>query len=351
MRGFKLILSVILIIAVTSTFFISSPKYHAESSSDAFKLRELGILTYSPADYNKDGTINDIDFNSYTTRNASLFDIINIMLKLLNKDKAASAYNGADPVPDGEPPSFEHAHSIITYIIEHPEYGFSTYFTGNYGASLNSMGNSAGPNSAVVSSNLLYKALLIALGYKEGTDFNNSNILTKAESAGFTNVIDESSITYNELSRVVFESLNMEKKDGEILSLFLARNNPYFNEKAVKLGLVSFFPAVLPAFDGGTLIVDSYYTQTLEHPDGSGKYTEWEARYENVNLSETETYKEKLSNAGWKVEAVYEKSSGSGSEKTTDRFYVFSITHNSTNYFAVLTYNESTKNAHLWLAA
>ena len=76
MRGFKLILSVILIIAVTSTFFISSPKYHAESSSDAFKLRELGILTYSPADYNKDGTINDIDFNSYTTRNASLLTLL-----------------------------------------------------------------------------------------------------------------------------------------------------------------------------------------------------------------------------------------------------------------------------------
>jgi hypothetical protein len=309
------------------------------------------VLLYSAADYNNDGSVNDIDFTAFGSRNASLLDTVYIMLKLSNKDKDALSLNSTVPAPDGTPLNFNHIINLKTYITAHSEYGFDKYFKGNFAASPNDQGSYAAPGTSSVSSLQLYKALLITLGYKENVDFNDSTILTKCTAVGFKNVRNLSSINYMILSDIVYESLFLNKKDGEVLSLFMSRNNSYFNNSAIKMGLVSFFPGHLPAFEGGSLVVDSYKTQTLASPAGSGQYTEWEARYTNVKLADADAYKNLMTSTGWKTDAVYTKTTGTGTAATTDRYYVYSRTVEGISYFSIFTLNEASGNAHLWLAA
>lgn len=355
MRVAKRICAIILTLFIISTIFILSPIYSIEPApeeSNLSKLDKLGVLVYIPSDYDYDGYIRDTDKIEFSNKKISLIDIINIELVLTNNLKSATSFTGKEPNKPGEPLSFDHVVSIASFMKSAPaaaSLGFKDRFNGNFAASPNNNNKYASTSTTNVPSSELYKALLIALGYKENIDFNYSNVLTYAaqSSVGFKNVLNVPSLNYSQLADIVYESLSLKKKNGEMLGQFVANNNAYFNSAAVDLGLVkSLFPSPVPVFNAGTFVKGSYNSQTLNLADGSGTYTEWEASYTGVTLASADAYKKTMSDAGWTVESVYDKTAGS----TTERFFVFSKTVNAKSYFVVLSVNTSTTSAYLWVA-
>ncbi|MDO8685857.1 MAG: esterase, partial [Clostridiales bacterium] len=166
MTNLKKLLAVIIVVAMMAT--LGLPALAAEMT-DAEICKTIGILKGS-------GTGVDAD---YLAADTTRLQAVILTLRFMGKEADALAYEGTDSFSDAADVWWAGGQKILAYLKANPDLGWIGYTDGTF------------KPTSVASAKMIYKVLLVALGYVEGVDFTWANVLSFAASKGLFKVADK----------------------------------------------------------------------------------------------------------------------------------------------------------------
>lgn len=217
MRNLKKLLAVLVSVAVMLTAVI--PAFAAEAAKTPAQIAEqLGVL--------KGGTDGVTD--AYLALGTKRIQAAIMLLRLKGLEETARAYTESTVnFKDAKDVSGDTV-NLLAYLKNTASLGWQGGPSGNFT-----------PN-ADATPQMLYKALLEALGYKQGTDFEYSDVLGFAKALGMGDIASKTKITNGDLATAVVEALGAKMKDSnQTLAEKMAEDNTTFATKAAELGLIN----------------------------------------------------------------------------------------------------------------
>jgi hypothetical protein len=210
MKNLKKLLAVIIAVALMATMVV--PAFAAESDlSDAEICEILGMLKGSG-----EGVTEEY-LASATERNQAAI----MFLRLLGLEEEALAFDGEDNFDDAEELGWAGGRAILAYLKANPELGWIGD-GGNFKPREN------------IDAKSYYKVMLEALGYKQGVDFEWSEVLDFAAEKGLAAIADVDELTNADIATATVEALSATVKDEDITLI----------EKLIEDGIVSLDDAV-----------------------------------------------------------------------------------------------------------
>jgi hypothetical protein len=255
MRNLKKLTAVLLAVVFAVSLMVPS---FAEAGGSAGILADLDILRGTG-----DGVTPD-----YLASSPTRYQAARMFLRLKGLEAEAIAYAGTDNFSDVDGLSAENK-AMLAYLKDNPELGFLGYDDGTF------------KPLQVITAAELYKVLLTAMGYTQGTDFEWADVKTFAESKGLSALYNKTTITVDDFAIGVVEALKAE--NGKMTKA-LVDAGKLDGTKAAEKGLYTpttittvVNPADVPVAIGGTPELPAVVS--VELSDGSTKEVAvtWEA--------------------------------------------------------------------------
>lgn len=219
MRNLKKFLAVVVAIAVMMTAMVPAfAADAAEISADAQVVKTIKVLTGG----------NDGVTPEYLAKSTERIQAAYILLKLVGKYEEATKFDATDKATfaDANLVGFAEGKNVLAYLKAHPEYGFTGYVSGKFGV------------TDTILPQQLYKVLLQALGFVQGTDYEYAEILDFAADKGLTKLADLNKLTNDGVATGIVEALKATEKGGKTLVEKLIADKVIAQEDAVTAGLV-----------------------------------------------------------------------------------------------------------------
>lgn len=212
MKNLKKLLAVALSLAILLTLTV--PVMAAEMTA-AQKVELLGVLL---------GEGNGVD-SAYLSKATTRVQGAVLLLRLLDKEDEAKAYAGTDNFVDVV--GNEWYAPIAAYLKANPSLGFVGY-------------NNKFEATRLMTGNELYKVLLTVLGYKQGVDFEWSEVADFAASKGLVALENPNDPIANvDVADAILEALQAEMTDGVVLIDYLIAEGIVSAADANAAGLIS----------------------------------------------------------------------------------------------------------------
>jgi hypothetical protein len=169
-------------------------------------------------------------------------------LRLTGKEAEAKTYTNGTHFNDSYLVAFEEGRNMLSYLRNHPEYGWQGDQNGNMD-----------PNG-LVTPQAIYKVSLTVLGYRSGIDFKWEETLSFAEGIGLTILTNRRmNLTNNDLAYVLVETLKATPKDKtKTLCEVLIDQGVIDRQLARSVSMIpdSTRNELLPYHEGGPLIAE-----------------------------------------------------------------------------------------------
>jgi len=226
MTKLKKLLAVIIVVAFMATFGL--PALAAEMT-DAEKCETIGILQGSGSGVDAD----------YLAADTTRLQAAILTLRFLGKEAEALVFEGTDSFTDDAVVAWAQGRNLLGYLKANGELGWLGYPDGSF------------KPTGIASAQMLYKVLLVALGYEEGVDFTWASVLTVAASKGLLAVADMDIMTNNDTAIAIVEALNAATKADADITLV---------QKLVDDGIIDANDAVAAGFEITPSIVSAAQT-------------------------------------------------------------------------------------------
>lgn len=219
-KQFKTI-SFLIILSLVLNFFITGlvrNDVYAASKTPYLVCEELGILQ-------GDGegvTIEYLSKDTIRLQGAIMY------LRLKGLEEEALSYTGITNFSDANEVSWSGGRAILSYLYNHPELGWIGDEKGYFN-----------PN-AVMSTEALYKVLLVSLGYEQGVDFEWSEVENFAGNHGLDAGVYYDKVNNDLFAKVIVEALETTMKNGELFAQHLVDISLIELGQAVELGIINF---------------------------------------------------------------------------------------------------------------
>lgn len=191
MRNLKKLLAVVVALCVLFTFTIPAFADTATEKTAAQIAEDLGVLK-------GDG---DGVTDAYLAKGTTRIQAAILYLRLLGLEDEAKAETSTDNFEDAANMAWAEGKAILAYLKNNPELGWQGD-TINFGAQ----------NPATAQ--MLYKAILTALGYVQGVDFEYADAITFAGEKGLTAIASVTELTNDDVAAALVEALSANIKDG-----------------------------------------------------------------------------------------------------------------------------------------
>lgn len=190
MKNLKKLLAVIVSICVLATFTV--PAFAAETvKTDAEICADLGVLKGE----NSGVTTEYLALGTTRLQAAILY------LRLIGKEAEALAFTGTETFDDADEVTWAGGKAILAYLKANPSLGWQ------------GDGTNFDPNSQTTAQEL-YKVMLTAMGYVQGTDFEYANTIAFAAEKGLKLKAADGAISNDDTATILVEALKANLKDG-----------------------------------------------------------------------------------------------------------------------------------------
>jgi hypothetical protein len=188
----KLIALVLAFALVFSSFTAAFADTTTAIPVDAQAAKDLGMLVGSGSGVT----------TAYLNETPTRLQTAIMFLRLKGLEQAALSYTGTTNFADANLVAWAGGKNIMAYLNNNPQLGWA-----GVGA------NTFNPNAAVDAASY-YKVMLESLGYKQGTDFEWTNVIAFAATKGLTKVATATNYTVNSLATATIEALKATIKGG-----------------------------------------------------------------------------------------------------------------------------------------
>ncbi|WP_113672756.1 Ig-like domain-containing protein [Vallitalea guaymasensis] len=137
---------------------------------------------------------------SYLSKSTTRLQAAIMTLRLKGLEKEAMEYSGSETFKDADEISWKYGKAILAYLKANPELGWI------------GSNNKFRPNE-LISAKAYYKVMLELLGYKQGEDFEWSNIISFAKSKGLEKIADVDELTNKYLAIATVEALEANNSE------------------------------------------------------------------------------------------------------------------------------------------
>lgn len=185
MRNLKKLVAFIVTIAMIATFAI--PAFAVEAQTDAEICTDLGVLQGDGSGVTAE----------YLAKGTTRLQSAILYLRLLGLEDEALAETGTETFADADLVDWAGGKAILAYLKANPELGW----VGD--------GTNFDPLSATTAQ-MLYKVMLTALGYAQGTDFEYADTITFADGKGLNSKADDTEISNDDTAAILVEALKAE---------------------------------------------------------------------------------------------------------------------------------------------
>ncbi len=192
MRNLKKLLAVVVAICVLATMTI--PAFAAETKTDAQIVEALGVLKGDGAGVT----------DTYLAKGTNRYQAALLYLRLLGLEDEALAETSTENFEDAKL-IYAAGQKVLAYLKANPDLGWK---------GVDAAGKNFEPTNPA-SAQMIYKVMLEALGYKQGTDFEWADVLTFAADKGLSKIADVTSLTNGDLAIAIVEALNAKVKDSD----------------------------------------------------------------------------------------------------------------------------------------
>lgn len=328
MKVRKVFICILLLVVITVTGISSSSVLKAENNYAVEILKKLYL--YSAPNSDED---------------ISYFDCALMVLACRDLQKTVLGTSGDSLITFSGSLTNDQAASVRDFFYSNEEYGMKKYFRGSVSALPPTFQKTQILTSeSSVSAPVVYRTVLVCLGYVPGEDFKDTDedAISFASKQGFNSdfMISGNSVSYSQFAEVIYEALFINVKGGDTLLKKLAAENASIKTAAENLGMFDTVSTSLPEFTGGSMVAGSY-------KEINGEYTECEVTYSKVTASNVSQYLTLLKSKGWLSLTSYRKSTSSGK---SEYHYVFQKMINSSEYIAVIVYDDVSNSVRLWYA-
>ncbi len=218
MRNLKKLLAVIITVAMLATLMV--PAFAEENSLSAAEIcAKLGMLR---------GTTGEVT-DEYLASDLSRHQMAIMFLRLRGLEEEANAFDGTDNFDDADEIKYAEGRAVMAYLKAHPELGF----VGSEGKFM--------PLKNVEAQEY-FKVMLVALGYKQGEDFEWADVLSFAAEHGLpsaANYENKQYLTPADVAEITVEALKAEDAEGNILVEKLIALGAIDEEVAIEVGLIA----------------------------------------------------------------------------------------------------------------
>jgi hypothetical protein len=188
----KLIALVLAFALIFSSFTAAFADTTTAIPVDAQAAKDLGMLVGSGSGVT----------TAYLNETPTRLQTAIMFLRLKGLEQAALSYTGTTNFADANLVAWAGGKNIMAYLNNNPQLGWA-----GVGA------NTFNPNAAVDAASY-YKVMLESLGYKQGTDFEWTNVIAFAATKGLTKVATATNYTVNSLATATIEALKATIKGG-----------------------------------------------------------------------------------------------------------------------------------------
>ncbi len=271
MRNLKKLLAVVVAICVLATMTI--PAFAAETKTDAQIVEILGVLKGDGAGVT----------DTYLAKGTNRMQAAQLYLRLIGLEDEALAETSTDNFDDANL-VYAGGQRVLAYLKANPDLGW-----GGVGA------NKFEPTGAA-SAQMIYKVMLEALGYKQGTDFEWADAITFAKDKGLSKIADVTNLTNADMATALVEALNAKVKGSDATLLEKLIDDKIIDEaKAIEAGLIEATPAKLEVVDvkaDNLVRVVVTFNQAIDKDsieDGDFEVADESVKKDDVSLSDDKT--------------------------------------------------------------
>ena len=207
---------VLLLLLSAVLVFGMLPMSVAAISTDAQNMATIGILKGAG-----DGVT-----DAYLAQDTQRYQLVVLMARMMGKEaQLDQTAANATSFPDARGQS-AYVQKVMAFAKANPDLGFIGFDDGNFK-----------PNE-IATAQQIYKVLLVVLGYREGIDFNWSQVITLAGHVGMKQLEYKGAITNNDMAVALAEGLRARTVEGSSsLAMKLANLGVIDYNTAVSLGL------------------------------------------------------------------------------------------------------------------
>ncbi|HHW32496.1 MAG TPA: hypothetical protein GXX20_12645 [Clostridiaceae bacterium] len=216
MKNLKKLLAVIIAVALMATMMV--PAFAAETELSDVEICELlGMLKGEGQGVTEEYLAKP----TYRIQAAIMF------LRLQGLEDEALAFKGTENFDDAEE-IWEGGRAILAYLKANPELGWQ------------GVGDNKFEPLVTIDAKSYYKVMLEALGYKQGVDFEWSEVLDFAAEIGLVKLADVEELTNADVASATVEALLAKVKDQDITLIEkLVADGVISEEAAIEAGLVA----------------------------------------------------------------------------------------------------------------